>query len=141
MSMMKFTCPKCEQNVEAEPIGTDQVSCPGCGNSLPLPMPLLRPVHHVEVQERSTPGVAIASLVTALLGGSLCCLGIPLSLAAVICGHLGWSEIRRSPATRTGAGLCIAGLIIGYLTLAFWALMTLGFMIGVISEAAKGSGM
>ena len=51
--------------------------------------------------------LAIISLVTALLG---------VSLAAIITGHIGINQIKRTG--EKGHGLAIAGLIIGYATIA-----------------------
>ncbi|UCG59667.1 MAG: DUF4190 domain-containing protein [Phycisphaerales bacterium] len=58
-----------------------------------------------------TSGLAIASLVCSLLGP--CC-----SLPAIICGHVALRKIQRDPAL-TGRGIALAGLIIGYVILAF----------------------
>ena len=55
-----------------------------------------------------TSGLAIASLVTSLLG---------LSLIAVITGHIAKKQIRESMGALTGDGLATAGLIIGYIGL------------------------
>ena len=57
-----------------------------------------------------TSGVAIASLVTALLG---------IPLAAIICGHIARSQIKKSDGALTGGGMALAGLIMGYLAIAF----------------------
>src|SRR4051794_37659264 len=63
-------------------------------------------------QPTKTNTLAIVSLVTSLVW--MCGAG---SVAAIICGHLGIREIKRSGGTQTGRGLAIAGLIIGYLGL------------------------
>lgn len=42
-------------------------------------------------------------------------LTIPVSVAAVICGHLAMRRIRKSARRLRGRGLAIAGLILGYL--------------------------
>lgn len=56
---------------------------------------------------------AVISLVCGLL------FFVPLAfLAAIVCGHLGLSEIRRSAGRLKGEGLAIAGLVLGYLWLA-----------------------
>lgn len=59
---------------------------------------------------KPTSGLAIASLVCGLL--YFCGLG---SLLAVIFGHIGLGQTRRGD--RTGGGLAIAGLVLGYLGL------------------------
>ena len=55
--------------------------------------------------------LGILSILTCAFGGILA--GIP----AVICGHIGRARIRRDPM-RSGAGLALAGLIAGYLSVA-----------------------
>lgn len=63
---------------------------------------------------RPTDGLAITSFVLALLG---------FNLLAVIFGHVALARIRRSQAG--GAGFAIAGLVIGYLTIAAIAVLIL----------------
>ena len=55
---------------------------------------------------------AIWSLVLGIL--SFFCLGIFGAIAAVICGHLARSTIRKSAGQLRGEGLALAGLILGY---------------------------
>lgn len=57
-----------------------------------------------------TCGKAIASMVLGLL-----CFFWPASIAAVVLGHIARSEIRKSGGRQTGAGMALAGLILGYL--------------------------
>ena len=66
--------------------------------------------------------LAIVSLILSLLGFpiSCCCiLGIALSIAGVICGHLALMRIKASEGALTGRGLAIAGLILGYIGFIF----------------------
>lgn len=63
-------------------------------------------------QPQTTSGLAIASLVCSLL-----C--IPINIAGIICGHLALGEIKRSAGRIGGRGLAIAGLVIGYIQIAF----------------------
>jgi hypothetical protein len=60
---------------------------------------------------RGTNGLAIASLVTSLVWAC----GIS-SIAAIVCGHIARSQIKRTG--EQGAGMALAGLIIGYLGVA-----------------------
>ncbi|MEO0417051.1 MAG: DUF4190 domain-containing protein, partial [Verrucomicrobiota bacterium] len=55
---------------------------------------------------------AVLSLVLGIIG---LCLPILLSVPAVILGHLGLRKISRSNGEVGGSGLCVAGLILGYL--------------------------
>jgi hypothetical protein len=52
---------------------------------------------------------AIASLVCGVL--FLCA---PASIAAIILGHLAWSDIKQSAGRTGGKGMAVAGLVLGY---------------------------
>jgi hypothetical protein len=82
------------------------------------PPPYYRPA------SATTNGLAIGSLILSLLG---------FSLPAVIMGHISRVQIRRSG--QRGDGIAIAGLVFGYLGMAFWALIVVA---GVVSAAHGG---
>jgi len=67
---------------------------------------------------KPTSGLAITALVCGLLQFLCCGLG---SLLAVIFGHVALGQTRRGE--RTGGGLAIAGLVLGYLGLLFTVVM------------------
>ena len=75
--------------------------------------------------QQSTNGLAIGSLVCALLG---------ISLPAVIMGHVARKQIRLR--NEGGDGLAVAGLIIGWLGVAFYALI---FITAIISAGGPGN--
>jgi hypothetical protein len=58
-----------------------------------------------------TSSLAVWSLVLGILG--ILILGIP-SIAAIICGHLSRSKIRKSGGLLAGKSIAMAGLILGY---------------------------
>jgi type IV pilus assembly protein PilA len=60
-----------------------------------------------------TSGKAIVSLICGLFF-----LFFPVSIVAIVFGHLSLSEIRKSAGRLTGSGLAIAGLVLGYAGLA-----------------------
>ena len=64
--------------------------------------------------------LAVISFVLSLLG-VLANFLIPLlpQIAGIICGHIARSQIRRSEGSQLGAGMALAGLIIGYLSIVF----------------------
>jgi hypothetical protein len=64
--------------------------------------------------------LAVVSLVCGLLGWSF----LPLlgSIVAIITGHMARAEIRRNPDTLEGDGLAVAGLILGWLSVALGVL-------------------
>ena len=70
------------------------------------------------VRQSST--LAIVSLVAGILGWTLApFIG---NVVAVITGHMARKEIRLNPA-REGSGFATAGLILGWVGLAFWILL------------------
>jgi type IV pilus assembly protein PilA len=94
-------------------INTDDKFCRACGAPASAPGaaasgPPFTPVGLVS--PAATSGKAIASLVLGLL------FFVPFAfVAAVIFGHLGLSEIRKSAGRLKGEGLAMAGLILGYM--------------------------
>jgi hypothetical protein len=71
-------------------------------------------------QIRKTSSLAIASLVSGILGWSL----IPFigTIVAIVTGHMARAEIRRSNGQLDGDGLAIAGLVLGWVAVALWAI-------------------
>ena len=65
---------------------------------------------------RKTSNLAITSLVSGILGWTL--LPFLGAIVAVITGHMARSEIRKSNGELDGDGLAVAGLVLGWLSLA-----------------------
>ena len=63
--------------------------------------------------------LAVVSIATALTS-----IG---AVAAIITGHVALTQIKKSG--QSGRGLALAGTIVGYVTIAFWILTTIGFLI------------
>ncbi|BCU76095.1 DUF4190 domain-containing protein [Luteolibacter sp. LG18] len=86
----------------------------------------------MEIQQQpKTSGLAIASLVTSLLG---------LGLVGVVCGHIALSRIKKSAGALTGHGIALAGLIIGYISVTVVVvLMVLSFLFVGARAWKKGS--
>jgi len=78
-----------------------------------------------------TSGKAIFSLVSGFI-----VVFFPFSIAAVVFGYLALYDIRRSPGRLTGRGLAIAGIVLGYLGMAFTITM-IGFGIYGVRTAEK----
>jgi hypothetical protein len=72
----------------------------------------------------TTEPLAIWSFVMGVL--SLVCCGFILGIPAVICGHLALSKFQKEPQLQ-GKGLATAGLIIGYVAIAFWLIYVVFF--------------
>ncbi|MFD0893466.1 DUF4190 domain-containing protein [Luteolibacter ambystomatis] len=77
-----------------------------------------------------TSGLAIASLVTGLLG---------LGLVAVICGHIALSQIKKSAGALTGKGMAVTGLVVGYVTIALVMLLMVPMLFIGARAWKKGS--
>jgi hypothetical protein len=75
------------------------------------------PYGYAPQQMQRTNGLAIASLVLGIVW--IYWIG---SILAVIFGHVALGQIKRSNNTQTGGGLAIAGLVLGYIGLAFFVL-------------------
>ena len=75
-----------------------------------------------------TSGLAIWSLVLGIL--SLACFTIFAAIPGIICGHKALSKIKRSGGALTGQGLAIAGLVTGYLGIA-WAVFMIPLMMAI----------
>ena len=63
--------------------------------------------------------LAVVSIATALTS-----IG---AVAAIITGHVALTQIKKSG--ESGRGLALAGTIVGYVTIGFWALTSIGFLI------------
>lgn len=76
---------------------------------------------------RQTSSLAIASLVFGVLGWSL----LPMlgSIAAILCGHMARSEIRRAAGALEGDGLAVVGLVLGYAAIALGVLALLAIFL------------
>lgn len=85
-----------------------------------------------------TSSLAIVSLIFGILAWVF--LPFVGALIAVICGHSARSEIRRAPpGTIDGDGLALAGLILGWIQLAF-SVVAVAFVILIAIGAIAFSG-
>ncbi len=121
--------------------------CPSCGAQQPAPAPtrpverlppatgaelgggslpqLGAPVAPVAVPEQS--GLAVVSLIAGI--ASYAGFTIFAAVAAVITGHMARKEIRESGGRKSGGGMALAGLILGY---SHFALLCLGIAVLVL---------
>ena len=84
-----------------------------------------------------TEPLAIWSFVLSVL--SLVCCGFILGIPAVICGHLALSKFQKEPQLQ-GKGLATAGLVIGYVAIAFWLIYVVFFGgLAALRELTQGS--
>jgi Domain of unknown function (DUF4190) len=81
----------------------------------------------MNVPAKPTSTTAIISLVSGILGWTL--LPFLGSVAAIVCGHMARAEIRRSNGMIDGDGMAIAGLILGWLSVALAILSVLAIVL------------
>jgi hypothetical protein len=76
-----------------------------------------------------TSGLAIASLVTGLF---FWCWVIP-GVVAIVLGHLALESIEDSGGTKTGRGMAIAGIVLGWVGIGVVALLVLWWFVAVVT--------
>ncbi len=81
-------------------------------------------------------GLSTASLVLGIL--SFACLFIIAGLPAIITGHIARSRAKRHPSVYGGAGMALAGLILGYLSIFTTAASVAVLAAFILPEIAKG---
>ncbi|HVF22508.1 MAG TPA: DUF4190 domain-containing protein [Pyrinomonadaceae bacterium] len=79
--------------------------------------------------------LAVASMVTGILGLVLGCLGPLPGIAAVVLGWMALSQIKKNPYTTSGKPMAIVGVVTGGLTIAVYSL----FILWIILAAVFGS--
>ena len=62
------------------------------------------------------------------------CLGFFAGIPAIICGHIAVSRIKRSQGTLKGQGMAVAGLVMGYFTIALGLAMVAVMGVPVLSD-------
>ncbi|MFD0899416.1 DUF4190 domain-containing protein [Actinomadura sediminis] len=110
----------------------------GYGSQDPYAQPYSQPpaVQHHHYGPPSAPptnGMATASMVCGLIGIVFCGF---TSILAIIFGHVAQSQIRRT--REGGAGMATAGLVMGYIVTAIWAVVWVIYIF-VIAAAAGAS--
>ena len=109
------SCPQCAATI-------DDLArfCSFCGAHTATPpvvtSPVATPIPGMAVAQPETSGKAVASLV---LGIGIFLFSILTGIPAIIFGHLAKSDIRKSGGRLQGDGMALAGLILGYLSVAF----------------------
>lgn len=94
-------------------------------------------IQPILVQQMPTSGTATASMVLGILGlvTGICTFGIPC-LIAVILGHAGLSATK--DGARSGRGMAVAGLTMGYVALAPALLLSAIYGAGLFATMAGG---
>jgi len=116
MATYNFNCPKCGQILAADLSTAGQLlQCPKCQQTFNAPVPDVTPVSASPTGKSANAPLAIWSLVLGIL--SITCFSILTAIPAVICGHKAQSRIKASCGKLDGAGMALAGLILGYIAI------------------------
>jgi predicted Zn finger-like uncharacterized protein len=117
METMRFNCPQCSQTLEVDPSQAGRmVQCPKCQKLFNAPAAAEVPALPAVGVQPKVPPIAIWSLVLGILG--LICCGLFTGIPAAICGHKASARIKASNGALTGAGMALAGMILGYVAMA-----------------------
>ena len=92
-------------------------------SATPPPVPASAPA----APASSTSALAVVSLIAGIFSWIL--MPFIAGVVAVICGHMARGEIKRSNGTLEGDGLAIAGLVLGYLSIAMLLLIVVGIFL------------
>lgn len=88
------------------------------------------------VPQTKTSGLAITSLVFGIL--SVTCCGLISGIVAIITGHIARSRIKSGGGTEGGAGLALAGLIMGYLSIVLTIIAIVAAVPSITTAIALG---
>jgi Domain of unknown function (DUF1707)/Domain of unknown function (DUF4190) len=98
--------------------------------ALPLPMGYPMPMYQPPA---TTNSLARASLILGI--AEFCTMGLT-AIPAIICGHLAKREMRLT--TQRGDGMATAGLVLGYMAVAFWGILIALAIVGAVVSASSG---
>jgi hypothetical protein len=87
---------------------------------------------------RTTSAMAVVSLVFGI--AAWCMLPVVGAIVAIVCGHVARGEIRRSQGQQEGDGLAVAGLVLGYVQLAFGVILVLFAIAALVLGLSIGFG-
>ncbi len=95
-------------------------------------MPMAYPVPMYQ-PPTTTNSLARASLILGI--AEFCTMGLT-AIPAIICGHLAKREMQLN--AQRGDGMATAGLVLGYMAVAFWAILIALAIVGAVVSASQG---
>ncbi|MBE1532352.1 DUF4190 domain-containing protein [Actinomadura algeriensis] len=98
------------------------------------PQPAVQHHHYGGPSAPPTNGMATASMVCGLIGIVFCGF---TAILAIIFGHVAQSQIRRT--REGGSGMATAGLVMGYIVTAIWALIWVFYIFVIAAAASSGT--
>lgn len=82
-----------------------------------------RPPHHAPPPQGRPPVNSLAIYAVSMGAVGLITCGLP-SIPAIVAGHMAWARLRRNG--ERGLGLAVTGIALGWIMVAFWALVAFG---------------
>jgi len=79
---------------------------------------------------------AISSMVLGIMS-IICLCNLFTGIPAIIFGLIALSDISSNPGTLTGRGMAITGIVLGAFGSSIWALVTIGFLVGLTLPAMQ----
>ncbi len=94
------------------------------------PAPL--PVTYVHAPAPRNNRLAVAGLVLGILSVSfgLCCSGLPINVAGIVCSIIALVQINKAPQTQQGRGMAITGLVLSIIGLLLSIVVLLFVLLG-----------
>ena len=89
----------------------------------PAVLPTATPAAAPLSGQPQTSGKAIAALILGIANGLFLFFFFPLAILAIVFGHISRSEIKKSAGRLKGAGMALAGLILGYASLSIFPIL------------------
>lgn len=89
------------------------------------------------VMHIATDGLSIAALVCGILAVISCYIWAAFGIPAVICGHMSLKKIKNSPTPMQGKGMAIAGLVCGYIGIAFQIFMIVAIALAFTTSSSS----
>ncbi|HTI71101.1 MAG TPA: DUF4190 domain-containing protein [Candidatus Limnocylindria bacterium] len=122
-------CPQC-----AKEFPDETARCPDDGSLLRGLPEGAAPAAGLPVGSGTSDTLAVTSLV---LGIATFVCGCVAGIPAVICGHMARQRVRKDPARYGGAGMALAGLILGYFFMFVWVPIGAGMLLPALAKAKE----
>ena len=107
-------------------------------DSVVIDLPGARPVAPTPSAQPQLAGTNSLAITSLICGIAQFMFGPLATIPAVVCGHVARSQIRRTG--EQGAGMALAGLIMGWIGVGFTVLVVIGAVL-LVAAATSGSGV
>ena len=98
----------------------------------PMMSPVWQPPPPPPRPRQQTQTLAVASMITGILGLVMGCLGPLPGIAAVVLGWMALSQIKKNPYTTSGKPMAIIGVVTGSVTIVFYSLFILWIILAAV---------